>query len=225
MEFPAMYDHIAKVREYVESEGVKFTTLKGEMTFCEGFIDKPIDSSKYGHEYHGYGWPGMHIRWCTKHLKTQVVDRYLRGKDVIQCVGLASDEARRIEKPGNRGHRHPLAEWGWTEEMCLGYCYGKGYDWYDPSIGKGLYEIFDRTSCWICPFGKVDYYRKLREYYPDLWETIGRWEKELEARRLEDGLTNPVTWRYTPRRSWQEMDDRFAREDMGIQPRKLEEFL
>ena len=106
MEFPAMYDHIAKVREYVESEGVKFTTLKGKMTFREGFIEKPIESAKYGNSYHGYGWPGMHIRWCTKHLKTEAIDKYLKGKEVVQCVGLASDEARRIEKPGNRGHRH-----------------------------------------------------------------------------------------------------------------------
>lgn len=224
MEFPAMYAHIEKVKTYVEESGVKFTTLKGDLSFRELFIERPIESSKYGHSYHGYGWPGMYIRWCTKHFKTEVISRYLKGVEHVMCVGLASDEMKRIARPSNQKDRHPLAEWGWTEEMCLGYCYGKGYDWYDPETGKGLYELFDRTSCWLCPFGKVDYYRTLRHYYPELWLQIGNMESELRSRRIEDGMTLPVTWRYTPRRSWQEMDDRFAMEDMGILPRKLDDF-
>lgn len=213
MEFPAMYAHIDKIKEHVEASGVKFTELRSERTFRELFIEKPIESSKYGHSYRGYGWPGMYIRWCTKHLKTEIIGRHLKGRDVVQCVGLAADESRRIAKPSNQKDRHPLADWGWTEEMCLGYCYGRGFDWYDPSVGKGLYELFDRTSCWICPFGKVDYYRNLRRYYPGLWAEIGRMESELETRRREDGMDLPVTWRYTPRRSWAEMEARFESED------------
>lgn len=160
MEFPAMYDHIAKVSKFVEGQGVEFVTLKAEHDFYWYFSEKEVDSKNHG-VYRGYSWPGMYMRWCTKHLKTEVSDRYLKnlGDDVVKCVGLAADEQNRIERKNNRKDRHPLAEWGWTEDVCLGYCYGKGYDWYDPNIGKGLYEIFSRTSCWICPLGTIDNFR------------------------------------------------------------------
>lgn len=217
MEFPAMYTHIARVKEHVESQGIEFVTLRGEHSFDYYFKDKPIDSKKHG-EYNGYSWPGMYMRWCTKHLKTEVSDRYYRslGDDVVRCTGLAADEQNRIERKNNRRGRHPLAEWGWTEEICLGYCYGKGYDWYDPSTGKGLYEIFSRTSCWICPLGTIDNFRQLRRYYPDLWSRIGEMEAGIKAQRERERGGNAAllnSYRYTPRRSWAELDARFAEED------------
>jgi len=178
MEFPAMYDHIAKVKEHVEANGVKFVTLEPDFPFEWGLYQKPVQSRTLG-EIQGYGWPMIHFRWCTKHLKNRPLERHVKslGGKVIQCVGLAADEEKRLAKPNNQGNRHPLAEWGWTEDMALGYCYGKGFDWYDPSVGKGLYEIFNRTSCWICPLSNLDKLRKLRRYYPGLWARIGELEE------------------------------------------------
>lgn len=221
MEFPAMYSHIGRVREAVESEGVKFTVLKADRTFDWYFLEKPVDSEVHGH-YRGYAWPSMRMRWCTRHLKAEVSDRYPKGirercGDVTLCTGLAADEGKRIQRGINRNNRHPLAEWGWTEDMCLGYCYGKGYDWYDPSTGKGLYEIFSRTSCWICPLGTIDNFRQLRRWYPELWARIGEMEASLRDRREEESPDNVSNaWKYTPRYSWQDLEDRFAREDLGI---------
>lgn len=230
MEFPAMYAHIAKVKEHVEASGVEFVTLTPDHTFEYLLMEKPIDSKKHG-LYHGYSWPGMQMRWCTRHLKADVQCRYCRelrestGEDIVTCTGLAADEAKRLERQNNRGHRHPLAEWGWTEDMCLGYCYGKGFDWYDPSIGKGLYEIFSRTSCWICPLGTIDNFRQLRRWYPDLWARIGEMEAEIKAQReRESDRCVANAWRYTPRRSWQELEDRFARKDQGLDCKSLEDF-
>ena len=183
LEFPAMYDHIAKVKEHVESQGVEFVTLAPDRPFREYLLDYPRHSQKYG-DYLGYGWPSMKIRWCTKHLKTQAMEHYRRelrestGEDIVTCTGLAADEARRLERVQNSRDRHPLAEWGWTEDMALGYCYGKGYDWHDPSTGKGLYDVFDRTSCWICPLASLENKRRLRRWFPDLWAEIGRMERE-----------------------------------------------
>lgn len=230
MEFPAMYSHVEKVREVVESAGTEFVWLKPEASFEYLLIEKPIDSERYG-PHKGYSWPGMHMRWCTKHLKTQVMDRYCRsvreksGEDLIMCTGLAADEGKRIERQNNKGHRHPLAEWGWTEGVCLGYCYGKGFDWHDPSTGRGLYDLFSRTSCWICPLGTIDNFRQLRRWYPDLWAKIGKLEQALKEQRSSESDANlESSWRYTPKRSWQELDDRFAMEDMGIPPKKLDDF-
>ena len=230
MEFPAMYQHIKRVREYVRDHDVWFTELKAEKSFGWYFSEKPVENSKNHGSYMGYSWPSMRMRWCTKHLKTEVSDKYLkrlseRYGSVILCTGLAADEQKRIQRPGNSKNRHPLAEWGWTEAMCLGYCYGKGFTWYDPSVGKGLYEIFSRTSCWICPLGTIDNFRQLRRYYPELWAKIGEMETRIRDRRTEESPDNvPNAWKYTPRYSWQDLDDRFAREDMGIMTRTLEDF-
>lgn len=231
MEFPAMYDHISRVREFIESEGVEFVELKPTHSFEYLLLEKPIESKKHGF-YHGYSWPGMYMRWCTKHLKTEVSERYCRslrestGEDIVVCTGLAADEGRRLERQSNLRDRHPLAEWGWTEDMCLGYCYGRGYDWYDQSTGKGLYELFTRTSCWICPLGTVDNFRQLRRWYPEMWARIGSYEARIKAQReSESDLNVANSWRYTSRRSWQELDDRFAMEDLGIQTKTLDDFL
>lgn len=105
-------------------------------------------------------------------MKTDLLDGYtnkLREKrKVIQLIGLAADEQKRIQKANNQNpeHRHPLAEWGWTEADCLKYCYEAGFDW------GGLYEIFHRVSCWCCPLQSLDELRKLRTHFPDLWAKL-----------------------------------------------------
>lgn len=224
-EFPAMYDHIAKVREAVESASVRFTVLKSEISFDDYFLAKPINSDAVG-TYHGYGWPKSNMRWCTAFLKTRLIDRHLKGREVIQCTGLAADELKRLQRQNNLRHRHPLVDWGWSEAMCLGYCYGKGYDWYDPSVGKGLYELFDRTSCWICPFGRLDAFRKLRKHYPELWEKIGRMEFDLRQSRESEGLPSNAMWAYKSPTTWKQFDSRFAAEDSALESQKvLEAFI
>ena len=127
MEFPAMYEHIDRVRQQVEDAGIKYTTLRNELDFEYIMLRKEIKSGKFGTHY-GYGWPTPVIRWCTRHMKLDLLKKHLDGLkedyEVIQCIGLACDEFKRLERPGNqqKGHRHPLVEWGWSEADCLEYC-------------------------------------------------------------------------------------------------------
>lgn len=178
-EFPAMYRHIDKVREIVEKESIKFTVLKA---------DKPWDYWMFAHKpkvhngnpsRNGYGWALVKSRWCTSLLKISVTDKYFRElrkkKNVLlQCLGIAVDETKRVGNKNNNGAdiRLPLVEWGWTEKDCLDYCYAKGFDW------EGLYEIFHRVSCWCCPLKSLQELRNLREHFPDLWEYL----KEMDKR-------------------------------------------
>lgn len=206
LEFPAMYEHIAKVREYVEDNGVGFVTLSGPFTFEDGLLNIPVKSKQYGvHE--GYGWPHMMSRWCTRAFKLDPINKYLGDAEAVQAVGIAADEPKRL-RPGEY-LRYPLNEWGWTESVCLGYCYGKGFDWYDRSVGRGLYEIFDRTSCWICPLSSLDNLRNLRRFYPDLWAKIGELEEQC---RLKRPYAEPTNY-FKPRISWQALDRRFEIEE------------
>lgn len=194
VEFPQIYDHVSKVKEEVESQGVRFVTFKAEHGFRWYLTEKPVESKTYG-SHKGYGWPGFYSRWCTKHLKTALMDSYIKGlgADAVRCVGIAADEPQRIRG----GCRYPLMEWGWTEKLALGYCYGKGYDF------GGLYECFSRCGCYLCPFQSLKSLSALRENFPLFWSEIRR----MEERAVKNGTPNPL---YRGE-GWEALDERLAK--------------
>lgn len=197
-EFPAMYLHIQSVRKIVEEHGIKFTQLRADKTLDYYLIEHPYESKKYG-PMKGYGWPGPHIRWCTKFLKTNVMKEYLSDLasqyNLIQCVGLAADEVTRANRVSNKGQRHPLIEWGWTETDCLQYCYNRGFSW------GGLYKTFKRVSCWCCPLQPLSELKKLYRFYPDLWSRLLDLDSKVSC-------TRPFKYTY----SVSDLGKRFARE-------------
>lgn len=117
-----------------------------------------------------------------------------KTRDVVQCVGIAADEPKRI-----RDKRYPLVEYGVTEAEALAYCYDRGYDW------GGLYEEFKRVSCWCCPLQSLAELRVLRRSHPELW-----------ARLIEMDDRSCNSFRFAGDRdvSVRELDARFAAEDM-----------
>lgn len=182
MEFPAVYRHIEKVKKVVEAAGIKFTILRAEHDFEYYLAKHHAKNRKTTSDFYGapgYGWPSHKSRWCTKHLKTEVIQKYIKPLqeqyEVIHYIGIAADEDYRMEKKNNQNpnHRHPLRAWGWDEETALRYCYSRGYDW------EGLYELKrnektgrSRVSCWCCPLQSYEELRTLRNHFPDLWEKL-----------------------------------------------------
>ena len=167
MEFPEMYQHLEKLEEQV---GMSFTRLKASYSFEYLMFDYKRKRGKFQGKC-GYGWPRPNARWCTSKLKTDVINRYFRElskhKNVIHCVGIAFDESQRA-----KDKRYPLIEYGVTEDQALKYCYSKGFDW------EGLYEIFNRVSCWCCPLQPIAELRKLRKFRPDLWKKLCDMDKK-----------------------------------------------
>lgn len=178
MEFPAMLRHVEKIKEVVESAGIKFTTLRAEKDFEHLMLHHvPKRKKETLQGQIGYSWPGPLSRWCTRALKVQIINRHLRSLkehyEVIQYIGIAADEEYRLDRKENQtpDKKFPLVEWGWTESDALNYCYGSGYDW------EGLYELFNRVSCWCCPLQSFAELKKLREHFPDLWSKL----REMDA--------------------------------------------
>lgn len=207
MEFPEMYDHITRVRKVIEDAGVKFTTLRADHSFEWFMFEKEVARRADGGIRHGYGWPAPRARWCTRHLKTDLMTAYSKALaeehgEVTKCVGLAADEIERTERDQNKGQRWPLIEWGWTEADALAYCKAKGYDW------GGLYDIYRRVSCWICPLAPIGELRKLRHHHPELWARI----LAMDAKLRTPGSDYSVQ-QFNMHYSVQELDARFARED------------
>lgn len=175
MEFPGMLRHVEKVRKVIESAGIKFTELRAPHDFEYYLTEYEVENRKPTSAFYGvpgYGWAGHMSRWCTKTLKVGIIERHLRELqedfEVIQYVGIAADEDYRMKRKGNQdpSHRHPLIDWGWTEADAMQYCRDKGYDW------EGLYDIFNRVSCWCCPLKNYDELRRTRKHFPDLWEKL-----------------------------------------------------
>ena len=204
LEFPAMYEHIAKLEK---DTGMPITRVRAEKSFEElmfyAEIKRKPDSAalkKYGPDIRGYGWAGPRMRWCTARLKDEPRERFLRKirkkYDVKEYIGLAADEGYRLERKQNRqpGHVHPLVDWGMTEADCLQYCYDRGYDW------NGLYEQFKRVSCWCCPLQPLPELRQLYHNHRELWEQLKAWDK--------------MTWRsFRADYSVEELEIRFDFED------------
>lgn len=200
-EFPSMIEHVNKIENIVLCSGVKFTRLRSNYSFDYYMFDYEAKRrNSYLKDFRGYSWPGPRSRWCTSKLKVEVIGQYLKELNkkyrVIQLIGIAADEKYRLTRPCNQqpNHFHPLYVWGWTEADCLQYCYNRGFDW------GGLYEIFGRVSCWCCPLQSLDELRKLRKYFPVLWDTL----LDMERR----------TWRnFRADYSVDDLEIRFALED------------
>lgn len=191
LEFEGMYRHIDKLEKYI---GIPITRLKSAQPFEYLFFEhmpKRKNPELIGRK--GYSWGGPRNRWCTAMLKTRIIDRYLRelSKEYTlkQYIGIAADEPQRV-----REYNYPLIDWGMTEADCLAYCKERGFDW------DGLYDIFNRVSCWCCPLQSYDELRKLRRHFPELWERLRYMDKN--------------TWRnFLKNYSVEQLEARFAFED------------
>lgn len=168
-EFPEMYEHLNLLEKNI---GMPITRLKPDKSFDYWMLYHEITRGKRKGA-RGYGFARPNARWCTT-IKTNTIDKYLKGRNTIRCLGIASDEVKRA-KP-RESFRYPLVEWGITESEALEYCYNRGYSW------SGLYEKFDRVSCWCCPLKRIGELRNLKKYYPELWDELLEMESKSSNR-------------------------------------------
>ena len=169
-DFPDMLEHIKQVNHYImQKYEKKITVLLPRKSFDYYMFEHEKTRGKNKGKK-GYGWATMLCRWCTSNLKTQTINNYLKqyeSEGYIEYIGIAYDEQKRI-----KDKCYPLVKWKMTEKDCLQYCYDKGFKW------NGLYEHFDRLSCWCCPLKNLKELRILYKYYPDLWKQL----KDMDRR-------------------------------------------
>ena len=212
MEFPEMYDHLAKLDEYLYRErGIHLTMLRHPKGFEYMMFEEEkqkISSienrQKLGVPLYGNGWPGVKVRWCTGQLKTHLISKEvnrLKGEyQALHYVGIAADEPKRI-----KNEQYPLVDWGITEAEALKLCYDRGYDW------GGLYEIYHRCSCWCCPLQRIDELRKLRHHHPELWKRL----RDMDQRAIAQFGHNPLG-QFKQNWTVERLEQRFAAEDAQI---------
>ena len=201
-EFPQMHDHIEKLTAHVwERYRIRTWTLHPLLPLEYYMLHKPIvarqgpDKGKV-HKI-GWGWPTAKMRWCTGRKLAQIEYFQKQAPDIVACVGYAADEEDRVKEGSGAEERHPLIEWGITEADALEYCRDKGFHW------DGLYDLFDRVSCFCCPLKRIGDLRILRKRFPDLWGKMLEWDKLQpdHVRGFKDDKTI------------HDLDRRFAEED------------
>lgn len=194
-DFPQMLEHLDALEQYVAKNyptAPKFTRLRSDKSFDYLMFDH-IKTRGKNKGKRGYGWASMLARWCTSALKASVIDKFVAslGDDYTQYIGIAVDEPKRLRN--NPCMRYPLAEWNVTEAAALDYCYARGFRW------GGLYEHFDRVSCWCCPLKNLRELKTLWRYYPELW---------AELRDMDERAFNNFRADYTVA----QLEERFMRE-------------
>ena len=208
MDFPEIRENIDKLDDYLLRErGIHITRLKHPRSFEYLMFDVPIEQPRSiakrierGLPLRGYGWPGIRTRWCTGQLKTHLINREINrlkvGQTVRQYVGIAADEAWRC-----KDLKYPLVEHAITEAQALQMCYDHGFDF------GGIYEVYNRCSCYCCPLQRISELRMLRKNHPDLWEKL----RVMDERAREQFGPGPLG-QFKQRWSVAGLEERFAKE-------------
>jgi len=163
-EYPELYDYIKRIEKVI---GREIIILKPKKSFDEWFFGKLVSGKNEG-KMRGFPFYLGACYWMRE-SKYNTVRDFCKGKDVIKCYGIASDEENRVQKEKNL--RYPLIEWGWTEQDCVNYLNKK-------KLLNPLYINFKRLGCYFCPKQK-DYFLWLTwKNYPELWKKIKYYEEE-----------------------------------------------
>jgi len=200
-DFPQMREHLDKLAEYIKQhypEAPEITVLRNEKTFDYLMFEHvKIRGKNKGKK--GYGWASMIARWCTAELKTRIIDSFIKslGVKCVQYIGIAADEPDRLRKIP--GIIYPLDMWGIAEAAALQYCYERGFDW------GGLYNYFDRVSCWCCPLKNLKELKNLYLHFPELWAEL----KEMDKRAFNQFKRNY---------SVEQLEEKFKAEIAAEQP-------
>lgn len=126
-----------------------------------------------------YGWPATAGGWCVR-AKIDALRKYMQravGKHAqkIEYIGFNADEAERSVRKKVQSKkwevRFPLVEYGVGSKEALEYCKSLGYHW------DGLYDIFDRVSCFCCPKAGKIRRKQVKLYYPELYREWRRLDK------------------------------------------------
>ena len=150
-DFPQMHDHFKQIEN---NTGLH--------------IEKICHYRRFDDLLRYYGWPKSSGGWCTA-CKRDAAIKYERAvKTDVVCIGFTTDEKQRATRPSIQAKRkwtvrYPLIEWGISEAQALQYCYDLGYTW------EGLYQTFNRVSCFCCPKAGKRRIAILQEKFPSLY--------------------------------------------------------
>lgn len=202
-DLPEMYEWKNYADKIIyEKYGIKVERISVDNNYERQFY-KLRNSKKYKTKVI-YGFPCQRGTWCNSELKIKAITDYLKSikQNVVQYVGIASDEPERIARQKNI---MPLVDIGWEEKDCRRWC-EENY------LLSPVYANGERDGCWFCHNQRISQLRKLRKLHPDLWERLKLWDKDSPVTFKPDGKTI------------KDLDKRFELEDRQMSIFELESY-
>ena len=108
---------------------------------------------------------------ANRDLKLQPIHRYYkqyRDRGVVQYVGIAVDEPRRLARMHDKGYIRKvslLEKYGYTEADAWHKCEEYG-------LLSPIYQTAHRGGCWFCPNCRIPVFCDLRKKHPHLWREL-----------------------------------------------------
>lgn len=180
---------------FLEDNGIKVTALHSHVTFMDSFY-RVIQSGDNAGKLNS--WPLCGKCCIQRDCKLPPIHAYQKalGIDVVQYIGIASDEQDRLLRLKEGKTVSLLEKYHKTEDDAANMCRSVGL--YSP-----IYSFTRRGGCFFCPNAKLPELRHLYLNHPNLW-----------ARLLEcQAAPNKVTERFNRTDTITEIDALFQWQD------------
>lgn len=144
--------------------GLKTVVLRSEQTMWKDFHTLRVRGPNAG-KLRGFPIPGL----CSinRDCKLKPIRAYLKKQedDVIQYVGIATDEPKRLVRLEGTNKVSLLAKYGVDEEKAKDICKAHG-------LLSPIYEITNRNGCFFCPNASIGELRHLYFNHRGLWTML-----------------------------------------------------
>ena len=197
-EFPEMYEYIIRVERHLNELGYELTRLKhkrGE-TF-EDWVFGKITSGKRKGMTRGLPMVTQPCFW-KREAKVYPFMKFIKDNNIreyTQYIGYTYSELKR-SKVKDKNQAFPLIELKKCEADVDEIL--KEIDLVNP-----LYDNFERTGCFFCPYQKLRGFYLLWKLHPDRWKYMADMENKLNSM---DDVINP---QWNIRYSMYEMENSF----------------
>lgn len=100
--------------------------------------------------------------------KADAIKRYYRElgtTEVVQYIGIAIDEPKRLERLEGTNKVSLLAKYNYTEEMARDLAEKNG-------LLSPIYDTESRGGCWFCPNASNRHFMRIYTKFPHLWNEL-----------------------------------------------------
>lgn len=165
-EFPEHRDFIYNVAipKLKDLYGLDTIVLRSPQTMWDDFHTIRVRGSTVG-LLRGFPIPGL----CNinRDCKIPPIKKYMAALDeeVIQYVGIAADEPKRLKRLEGTNKVSLLAKYGVTEQQAFDICKRVG-------LLSPIYSITGRNGCFFCPNASEKELEHLYFNHPEIWELL-----------------------------------------------------
>ncbi len=166
-ELDETYEYLDRIQYYLGKEIIRLTSDLGDRGF-----------DHWLKMYRGL-LPSPNTRWCTRMLKIEPFEEYIKDYPTILYIGIRADEHREglISTKPNITPRYPFKEDGITKDDVLRILEDSGVGLPD------YYSWRSRSGCYFCFFQRKVEWVGLLENHPD------RFKQAQEYEKAEKGFT------------------------------------